>query len=152
MTTNQLGVDLIKEMEGFRSNAYICPAGVPTIGYGTTRYPDGKKVNPKDPDISRSTGEYFLRHDLKVFENFVDSVTRDDINENQFAALVSLCYNIGSTNFKNSTLLRYVNKNPNDQNIRGQFMRWVYAKGRKLNGLIRRRELEANLYFKPITQ
>jgi len=69
------------------------------------------------------------------------------INQNQFDALVSFCYNVGVTNFKKSTLLKIVNNNPNDPNVAIQFGRWIRANGRVLAGLVKRRKSEADLYF-----
>jgi lysozyme len=85
---------------------------------------------------------------LVSFEQYVDSYCRDDINQNQFDALVSFAYNLGPGNLKSSTLLKKVNANPEDESIRLEFMKWVKAGGKTLKGLVRRREAEANLYFK----
>lgn len=144
------GVNLIKEFEGFRSSPYRCSANVPTIGYGNTFYPDGRKVTMTDAPITESEAVTLLQTLLKTFEQHVDSFCRDDINQNQFDALVSFCYNVGPTNLRNSTLLRKVNANPNDPTIRAEFLKWNKAAGRVLAGLTRRREAEANLYFAPV--
>lgn len=142
------GVELIKSFEGFRSAPYKCPAGVPTIGYGATFYPNGKKVTMADRSITEHEATDLLRNTLENFEKYVDSYCRDDVNQNQFDALVSFCYNLGPANLKASTLLKKVNANPNDETIRAEFMKWVKAGGKTLKGLVRRREAEANLYFK----
>lgn len=145
--TSQAGINLIKEFEGFRSSPYLCPADVPTIGYGTTFYPSGIKVKLTDSPISEELATEYLQYNLKTFEEYVDSYTTDAINQSQFDALVSFAYNLGPTNLKNSTLLKKVNKNPNDPSIALEFRKWVNAGGRKLAGLVRRREAEAKLYF-----
>lgn len=145
--TSTAGINLIKEFEGFRSSAYLCPADVPTIGYGTTFYPSGIKVKLSDPPISEALATEYLQYNLKTFEEYVDSYTTDSITQSQFDALVSFAYNLGPTNLKNSTLLKKVNKNPNDPTIALEFKKWVNAGGRKLQGLVRRREAEAKLYF-----
>jgi lysozyme len=142
------GIELIKSMEGFRSAPYKCPAGIPTIGYGATFYPDGTKVTMSDAAITEVHGTDLLRSMLASFERYVDSYCRDDINQNQFDALVSFAYNLGPANLKSSTLLKKVNANPADETIRAEFMKWTKAGGRVLRGLVRRREAEANLYFK----
>lgn len=142
------GVELIKSFEGFRSAPYKCPAGVPTIGYGATFYPNGKKVTMTDRAITEQEATDLLRNTLENFEKYVDSYCRDDVNQNQFDALVSFCYNLGPANLKASTLLKKINANPNDETIRAEFMKWVKAGGKTLKGLVRRREAEANLYFK----
>jgi lysozyme len=145
--TSKKGIDLIKKYEGFRSEPYLCPANVATIGFGTTFYPDGNKVKLTDSPISETIAEVILKRQLEKFEQYVDSYCIDSINQNQFDALVSFCYNLGPTNLKSSTLLKKVNKNPNDPTIKDEFMKWVKAGGKTLKGLVKRREEEAQLYF-----
>jgi lysozyme len=145
--TSKKGIDLIKKYEGFRSEPYLCPANVATIGFGTTFYPDGKKVKLTDSPISETIAEVILKRQLEKFEQYVDSYCIDSINQNQFDALVSFCYNLGPTNLKSSTLLKKVNKNPNDPTIKDEFMKWVKAGGKTLKGLVARRKEEAELYF-----
>jgi lysozyme len=147
-TVGEEGVKLIKSFEGFKSKPYKCPAGVPTIGYGATFYPNGKKVTMSDRAITEHEATDLLRHMLESFEKYVDSYCVDTINQNQFDALVSFAYNLGPANLKSSTLLKKVNANPKDETIRAEFMKWVKAGGKTLQGLVRRREAEANLYFK----
>jgi lysozyme len=84
---------------------------------------------------------------LEHYERGVDSMCRDEINQNQFDALISFSYNVGINALKSSTLLKKLNLNPNDPTIRYEFMRWNKAAGRVLRGLTKRREEEANLYF-----
>lgn len=141
------GLTLITASEGFKPAPYLCPANVPTIGYGTTRYPNGKKVSLKDAAISQLQGLEFLKHDVAVFELAVDAMATDALTQNQFNALVSFAYNLGSTALKSSTLLKKVNTNPNDSGITAEFLRWVYANGKKMPGLVTRRTKEAQLYF-----
>lgn len=147
MKTTQRGIELIKSFEGLYLEPYLCPAGVWTIGYGTTVYPKGNRVKASDKHIREIDAEAYLKHDLSYFEKQVDSLTRDDITENQFSALVSFAYNVGVGNLKSSTLLKKVNANPNDKSIAKEFSKWVYANNRKLNGLIKRRAKEAELYI-----
>ena len=146
--TAKAGIDIIKLFEGFRSKPYKCPAGIPTIGYGATFYPNGKKVTMTDAEITEVQATELLSHMLVNFEKYVDSYCVDTITQNQFDALVSFCYNLGPANLKASTLLKKVNANPQDESIRLEFMKWVKAGGRTLAGLVKRREAEANLYFK----
>lgn len=141
------GLALIESFEGFRSKPYKCPAGIPTIGYGNTFYPDGRKVSLSDSPINESQATDLLKNTLSTFEKYVDSFCRDDINQNQFDALVSFAYNLGPANLKSSTLLKKVNNNPSDPTIRNEFMKWVRAGGRTLPGLVRRRQAESDLYF-----
>ena len=142
-------IDFIKSHEGFRVDAYLCPAGVWTIGYGTTFYPSGVKVKKGDTcDID--TALMYLKYDIKIFSQKVDSFTTDQVNQNQFDALVSFAYNVGTEALRKSTLLKLVNANPNDQRIRKEFQKWIYADGKKSGGLIKRRQDEANIYFTPL--
>ncbi|MDP4202757.1 MAG: lysozyme [Bacteroidota bacterium] len=126
--------------------AYKCPAGVWTIGIGTTVYPNGQKVKAGDVATKEQAYEY-LQHDLKTTEVSVDSFTTDKINQHQFDALVSFAYNVGTGALKGSTLLKKVNVNPFDSTIRAEFNKWVNGGGKVLPGLIKRRAAEADLYF-----
>ena len=146
-TISKKGKDLIKKYEGFRAKPYLCPAKVPTIGYGATYYPDGRKVKLTDSAISEGFATNLLEVMLTPYEKAVDSFCRDDINQNQFDALVSFAYNLGVTALKNSTLLKKVNTNPNDKTIKNEFLKWVNAGGKKLQGLVNRRTEESDLYF-----
>jgi lysozyme len=141
-------IELIKRFEGFCAQPYLCSANVPTIGYGATFYEDGKKVQMNDPAISEERATQLLLNVLKIFEKHVDSFARDDITQSQFDALVCFAYNVGVGALKSSTLLKLVNTNPNDPEIRTQFLRWNKAAGRTLKGLTNRRTAEAQLYFK----
>ena len=145
--TGSAGIDMIKHFEGFRSAPYKCPAGIPTIGYGATFYTNGKKVTMSDKSITETEAVALLKSMLVSFEKYVDSYCVDAINQNQFDALVSFCYNLGPSNLKSSTLIKKVNANPNDPAIRVEFMKWTKAGGRTLAGLVKRREAESNLYF-----
>jgi lysozyme len=140
MKTSQRGIELIKKHEGLRLAAYLCPAGIPTIGYGHTK---GVKLGQV---ITETEAEQFLIEDLKTSEQEIDSHNLR-LNQNQFDALVSFVFNVGAGNFRSSTLLRRVKLNPNDNDIENQFKRWVYANGRVLPGLIKRRNDETKLYF-----
>jgi len=146
--TGKAGIDMIKSFEGFRGTPYKCPAGIPTIGYGATFYPNGKKVTMTDAAITEEQATELLAHMLVSFEKYVDSYCVDTITQNQFDALVSFAYNLGPANLKASTLLKKVNANSSDESIRLEFMKWVKAGGKTLKGLVRRREAEADLYFK----
>lgn len=141
------GLDFIAKHEGLRLSAYLCPAKVLTIGYGTTRYPNGNRVKQGEK-ITKEYALELLKHDVNNFELAVDAMATDKLNQNQFDALVSFAYNLGSDALRKSTLLKLVNNNHNDPRIRKEFQRWVFANGKKLGGLIRRRQDEANLYFK----
>ena len=141
------GLEIIKSYEGLKLKPYLCPAKVPTVGYGSTFYENGKKVKITDPSITEQRAIELLQHSLKSFEQYVDSYCRDDINQNQFDALVSFCYNLGPANLKSSTLLKKANVNPNDETIRDEFMKWTRSSGKILKGLVARRQAESDLYF-----
>lgn len=141
------GLSIIKTYEGFRSNPYLCPAGVPTIGYGATYYANSDKVTLNDSIITKVQADALLEKMLVRYETGVSRYVKSNINQNQFDALVSFAYNLGLGALQKSTLLKKVNANPKDKNIRYQFSRWVRANGRVLKGLQRRRKAESQLYF-----
>jgi lysozyme len=143
----QKGLELIKSFEGLKLKPYLCPAGIATLGFGNTYYPDGTKVKLTDAAITKEKAEELLKHLVVSYEKAVDSFCRDDISQNQFDALVSFAYNVGVGNLQKSTLIKKVNANPQDPTIRAEFMKWNKAAGRVLTGLTRRRTAEANLYF-----
>ena len=141
------GLDLIKQFEGFSSKPYLDSVGIPTIGYGFTYYPDGKRVMMGDNPISEEHATMLLSEIVKPYEVGVDSMTTDLVNQNQFNALVSFAYNLGLKSLQGSTLLKKVNANPNDKTIKDEFLKWVNAGGKKLKGLVNRRTKEAEVYF-----
>jgi lysozyme len=144
--TGAKGISLIKQFEGFSAKPYICSGGAKTIGYGATYYPNGLRVTMSDKAITEAQATTMLMNMLRTYEKSVDSFCRDDINQNQFDALVAFAYNVGINALKNSTLLKKVNKNPQDVTIRNEFLKWNKANGRALKGLTNRRIAEANLY------
>ena len=144
MEINEKGLNLIKSFEGLKLEAYLCPAGVWTIGYGHTK---GVKKGMK---ITKERADELLMEDLQEFQNGVEELIWKlsiELTDNQFSALVSFAFNLGLGNLKNSTLLKKVSQNPNDETIRNEFMKWIYAGGKPLKGLKRRRKHEADLYF-----
>jgi lysozyme len=140
-------IDLIKRFEGFYLNAYLCPSGVPTIGYGSTRYENGIKVKIGEKiDLQRA--ENLLAFELSKIAKRIPDI---GLNQNQFDAVCSFCYNVGFANFINSTLFKIMKSNNKDELIKKEFRKWVKARVggemRILNGLVRRREAEITLYF-----
>jgi lysozyme len=147
---SKAGKDLLAQWEGGHElTAYKDVAGVWTLSVGCTYYPSNKKKIQPGDTISLEESEKMFDQVLKTFEAAVNSMTRDDINQNQFDALVACCYNIGIGGMQGSTLLKRVNKNPDDPTIADAFMMWVYAGGKVVNGLVNRRKKEIALYFKP---
>ena len=148
MKIGEKGFSLIKDFEGWYSKSYLDPVGIATIGYGFTYYlPGRKKVTLKDKPLSKAEGEPMLKEILTNYENDVKRLVKKPLTQNQFDALISFTYNLGATNLGKSTLLKKVNKDPNDPTIAAEFMKWVNAGGKPFNGLIRRRKAEADLYF-----
>lgn len=147
MRLSKRGIEIIKEHEGFATFPYICPAGVPTIGYGATYYLDGSKVTMKDEAISEEEAENLLREMVVSYENDVKRYVQTELNQNQFDALVSFVYNVGNDNFRTSTLLKRINVDPCHEDIPYQFSRWNKGAGKVLPGLVRRRKQEAELYM-----
>lgn len=145
MEINKAGKDLIKRFEGCKLKAYKCPAGVWTIGFGNTFYEDGTKVKEGDVITQERADELF---DIIIndFVRMTDLLVKSDVTENNFSALVSFTFNVGTGNLKKSTLLKKVNANPKDPSIKAEFMKWTRANNVVLKGLVRRREAEAKLY------
>jgi lysozyme len=143
------GIPIIKKFEGLKLKAYLCPAGLPTIGYGNTRYEDGSTVKLGE-QISIDRADRLLMHTVAQFERQVDTLVTAPINANQLGALTSFAFNVGIGNFQRSTLRKMVIANPSNAAIRAEFMKWNKAGGKVLNGLTRRRQAEADLYFTQI--
>ena len=146
MKISPRGLELIKDFEGFSSTAYLCPAKIPTIGWGNTFYEDGRKVK---------LGEQISKTDaLKLLEvvanrDFADKIfpaIKVKVSQSQFDAMVSLAYNIGTGAFLKSTLLKKVNAG-DFAGAGEEFLRWNKAGGKEVLGLTRRREREKQLFL-----
>ena len=133
------GLALIKKFEGLELNAYKCPAGVWTIGYGHT-----KGVKEGD-NISLKKAEEMLEEELVEYEGYINNMVELGLEQNQFDALVAWVYNLGPTNLRESTLLKVLNQGLFDE-VPFEIKRWNKAGGQVLNGLVRRREAEALLF------
>lgn len=135
---------LVRKWEGFRSKPYLCPAGVPTIGYGFTHYPDGRRVTLLDPEMSREEANavlaWLIRNRYAPMAQRLCPTAAGHV----LVAVVDFLYNLGESNFKASTLRRKLLAR-DWEGARPQFMRWVYAGGRVLRGLVARRADEAAL-------
>src|SRR5690606_5549278 len=145
MHVSPSGVDLICNFEGLRLKAYDDGVGVWTIGFGTTKYPNGIRVKKGDT-CTLDQAKAYMQNDLKSFEQTVNNTVKVPLNQNQFDALVSLAYNIGSTAFKNSTLVRRLNEG-NYKAAANQFDVWVNAGGKRMQGLVNRRTTEKALFL-----
>lgn len=137
---------LIRDSEGFSATPYKCPAGVWTIGFGSTRYPGGAHVAESDPAITIDQANDILAATLRVeYEGAVKRYVTVPLNQNQFDALVDFAYNAGAQNLRTSTLLRKLNVGDYD-GAANEFGRWVNGGGRVLPGLVKRRDKEAVLF------
>ncbi|MCR4330059.1 MAG: lysozyme [Candidatus Roizmanbacteria bacterium] len=139
MKTSAVGIELIKKYEGLKLQAYVCPGGVLTVGYGHTKnVKENMILTPQD-------AEELLIKDLEYFEEKLIDVVKVKINQNQFDALISLIYNIGEGAFNESSLLKFINDNKFDLAAR-QFPRWIYSNGKILTGLVNRRKAEREIF------
>ena len=147
MRCSESGIELIKHFEGLSLTAYLCSGGIPTIGYGSTFYSDGRRVNLGDIITLQEANELYMET-LSQFERDVSELLDGiPINQNQFDALVSFAFNLGIASLAQSTLLNKVKSNHNDTAIAVEFGKWVMAGGQRINGLVIRRRKEAELYF-----
>jgi lysozyme len=141
------GVALIAQFEGLVLHPYLDQIKVPTIGYGTTFYPNGKKVTMKDANITKEQAEEYLRH-------YVDTVAVPAIvkyiefplSQNQVDALCSFVYNLGAGALETSTLRKKINAKASCVEIQAEFKKWTRAGGKVLDDLVRRRAKEAQLF------
>lgn len=140
MRASETLIQKIKEFEGLRLESYRCPAGVWTIGIGHTK---GVK---KGQQITEAQALTLLRGDLLPFEQYVErlGVCR---TQGEFDSLVDFAFNLGTGKLASSTLLRKIRACASEDVIRKEFSRWVYSNGVKLNGLVKRREWEADRFF-----
>lgn len=137
---NKAGIELIKRWEGFRSDAYLCPAGVWTIGYGFT-----KNVKKGDK-ITMQEAELRLIKELEIYEACVRKYVKVPLNENELAALTSFAFNLGCGALQKSTLLKKLNANDR-KGASKEFIKWSKAGGKVLEGLIKRRLDETDLFL-----
>lgn len=145
MSALSLAVELIKKSEGFKSKPYLCPAGIWTVGWGSIRGQDGSRIAPETPPITMEEGNALLERDATRAQIAVNSLVKVNLTEGQEAALIDFLYNLGIGNFKSSTLLKKVNRSEH-MDVPYEFRKWVYGLGKKLPGLILRREREILLY------
>lgn len=149
MSINAESLTLIKRWEGLRLRAYKDTGGVWTIGYGHTS--DARQAVFHGLEITEKQAEELLVHDLKEAEDAVQRLVKVPLNENQRGALVSFTYNLGEVQVARSTLLKKLNAGLYDE-VPAQMKRWVYDNGRKLQGLVNRRNDEAELWAAPVAE
>lgn len=139
MTTSRLGLRLIKDFEGLRLGAYQCPAGMWTIGWGHTKGVHQGQV------ITEAQACDYLVEDVAPIERLLNAIGIN-FRQEQFDALVSWIFNLGSGNFQHSTLLKKIMTNASDEDICAEIVKWVHSSGKPLTGLKRRRVAEANMF------
>ena len=139
MEISQEGIALIKRFEGCKLESYLCSAGVPTIGYGSTR---GVEMGMES---SQERAEALLLEDVADFEEEVNKCVEVPLTQNQFDACVAWTFNLGGSNLRSSTMLKVLNNGEYDK-VPSEMKRWNKAGGQTLQGLIRRREAESLLF------
>jgi lysozyme len=141
----EIAASLCKQFEGFRSKPYLCPAGVATIGYGSTYYADGRKVTLQDTPISQEEANALLMHELE--HTYLQGVLRNCpillTDERRCNAIVDFCYNLGIGRLQTSTLKRKINAQ-DWEGAKEELMKWSKAGGKVLSGLLKRRQAECN--------
>lgn len=145
MQISKTGIELIKRFEGLELKAYQDSVGVWTIGYGWTQPVDGKKVGP-GMVIDQATADRLLKCGLVQYEQGVNQLVKVKITQGQFDALVSFAYNLGLRSLSTSTLLQKLNAG-DKQGAANEFGRWVNAGGKRLEGLVKRRAAERELFL-----
>ena len=147
MEISKNGLNLIAGFEGFRAKPYHCSAGVSTIGYGTTIYPNGTRVTMKDKAISKEYALAIMKYMIdRDYGDAVDRYVKVPLTQNQYDALVSFTYNLGKGAFKSSTLLRKINEGKYNRASK-EFIKWVNVNGKRSRGLVRRRKKERDLFL-----
>ena len=145
MQCNSRGIAIIKHYEGFYSTPYKCPAGLWTFGYGNIRDKEGQRVTADTAPISDLEGEMLLMEELDTVEGQIKRLAVIPLTENQFSAICSLVWNIGSGRFKASTLRAKLNRG-DYEGASAEFPKWRRGGGRILPGLVRRRKSERELF------
>lgn len=144
MKVSQNGIDLIKKFEGLRLEPYLCSAKKPTIGYGSTFYPDGTPVKMTDSPITDEQAEQLLIDTLKPFERKVNRSVKVKLTQNQFDALVSHTFNTGGS----ETLFEIINRKCDISMIRNWWTTtYISANKTVLRGLVNRRKEEFELFI-----
>jgi lysozyme len=139
-------IQFVAKWEGFSGQPYLDVVGIPTIGYGFTYYPDGRKVTMADTPLPRQVADEMLAKHLEKYWKEVGQMCRVPQNERQLSALTAFAYNVGLMALRNSTLLRNINSKAPLREIEKQFLRWNKAKGTEIQGLTNRRKDEYALY------
>ena len=137
MKASDILIDKLKQFEGYRAKAYRCPAGVWTCGYGHTKGVTARTVCDKAKALA------WLKSDLEPIENFLSAVPEVAKTQGRFDACADFCFNLGMGAFKVSTLFKLIQKKASVTAIQAEFLKWIYAGGKPLEGLKNRRRWEA---------
>ena len=146
MKVNERGLDIMKRFEGWSSEPYLDPIGIPTIGYGSIWDLQGDRVTMNHRDITKEEGTLLMRRELSHIYRAIDKLITYPINENQFSALVSFTYNLGSGRLQSSTLRQKLNRG-DVEGAAGEFPKWRRAGGKIFRGLVLRRAEERDLFL-----
>lgn len=144
MKTNKAGLDLIKHFEGLRLRPYLCPAGIWSIGWGSTRDINGAPITAHTPPITHEEAHILFLREVRSCEKSVIRLITSPLTANQFAALVSFTYNLGSGRLQASTLRRRLNRG--DYDVGNEFLKWRLVGGRVHKGILKRRQMERELF------
>lgn len=140
MRASDVLIEKIKQMEGYRAKAYKCAAGRWTCGYGHTKGVTARTM------CDKAKAEVWLRADLEPIEVFLSAIPEICKTQGRFDACADFCFNVGIGNFKSSTLFKMVRRNAATADIQREFLKWVYAGGVPLSGLLKRRKWEASRF------
>ncbi len=144
------GIECIKHDEGFRKKPYLCTSNIPTIGFGTTYYEDGRKVTLQDEFITLERAMELLMHHVKTqIQEPLNKLIKTDLNQNQYDALTSFVYNVGIGNFGKSTMLKLINEGKMKE-AAAEFHKWNKGNGKVVPGLVLRRQREADLFTRSV--
>lgn len=149
---NKAGIDLIKSFEGLSLKPYLDPIQIPTIGYGTIKYPSGAKVTMTDSPITEAQAAEYLEFEVEEKASNIVRMVKVQLNDNEFAALASFAYNVGWPALEKSTLMKLLNAGTDKVTISDQFLRWDKAGGKQLPGLTRRRQAERALFLQDLVE
>ena len=149
---NNAGIELIKSFEGLFLKPYLDSVGIATVGYGTIQYENGTKVSMNDKPITQERALELLQHEVEEKARNVERMVKVQLNDNEFAALVSFAYNVGWQALEKSTLLKLLNAGTDRVTVADQLLRWNKAGGKELAGLTRRRQAERSLFLQPLVE
>ncbi len=147
MKLDAKGEKFLHDREAYRSKPYLDSGGVPTIAFGNTTYADGRRVTMMDRPVTEAEALALFKTVIVRYEKAVNNAIKVPMTQNEFNAMVALCYNIGTGAFAKSTLVKLMNSNSPKADVAAQFLRWNKDNGKVVKGLTNRRALEAALFM-----